>query len=638
MATTTKRYGLLKKDPSTDGNDTFNIKTMLNDNFDKLDEAAKKAELDEHSKDQEIHITAEERKKIAGVEEGAQKNKVVSVNKKTGEVIVDSEEVNRLPDNSKKGTDLLSTFPNGITVMRNANIYDGADAFPSQWGTLVTFKAGPYGFQMYSSSDSAVARNYIRSWHNVQNRWEIWMVSENQTESQTKADKALSDAKTWVQGFGLGNNKTTEITDANNVTNGGLYTVTASTLNIPTVNGGSLIHLPRDTSRPSQIYIDYVRNQLFFRSLQSTGWSSWSSPTDDINLIKSFGIASSNKPITGSLNTLNETGFYYANTGSTDRPVDSNGYVLHQKLSDTYKTQIFIDNSSGRMFKRVQVSGTWKSWEEIPTTAQVQMFKLTKDDGTSKDAPADLNNCKQSGDYTIGTQNTSNKPPTTTYGVLKVWERTTGAQGTVVQMFIDNVDLRTFVRKMDINGVWSDWRELGGVDSIEKTGLGTNSPRLSKDLNNENVTGWVKIDSRTLNAPKSTFDGVARIEVGDNEYNVQTVYYTTVSIDGTPTIYTRQGFSDYWKEWVLLPNQYDIERQSFKTYKSSKDENGIFKEVEQRRKGDNTLAIKSTLSGGTSPKYTSRKVQYYDLKGTKIIKTDFFTLSYDTDGDLISEV
>ncbi|MBE9913387.1 exosporium leader peptide [Paenibacillus donghaensis] len=41
MASNTPNLGLLKKDPATDGNDTFNIKTMLNDNWDKIDEAVK---------------------------------------------------------------------------------------------------------------------------------------------------------------------------------------------------------------------------------------------------------------------------------------------------------------------------------------------------------------------------------------------------------------------------------------------------------------------------------------------------------------------------------------------------------------------------------------------------------------------
>lgn len=39
MPSKTPNLDLLKKDPATDGNDTFNIKEMLNDNFDKIDTA-----------------------------------------------------------------------------------------------------------------------------------------------------------------------------------------------------------------------------------------------------------------------------------------------------------------------------------------------------------------------------------------------------------------------------------------------------------------------------------------------------------------------------------------------------------------------------------------------------------------------
>lgn len=37
MASNTERLGLLKKDSATEGTDTFNVKTMLNDNWDKID-------------------------------------------------------------------------------------------------------------------------------------------------------------------------------------------------------------------------------------------------------------------------------------------------------------------------------------------------------------------------------------------------------------------------------------------------------------------------------------------------------------------------------------------------------------------------------------------------------------------------
>lgn len=51
MASYTEHLELLKKDPVADGADTFNIQTMLNDNWDKIDDAvAKKADLGEDGK------------------------------------------------------------------------------------------------------------------------------------------------------------------------------------------------------------------------------------------------------------------------------------------------------------------------------------------------------------------------------------------------------------------------------------------------------------------------------------------------------------------------------------------------------------------------------------------------------------
>ena len=54
MTSYTPNLKLLKKNPSTDGNDTFNIETMLNDNWDKVDDAFKTVfkptiEIIEHS-------------------------------------------------------------------------------------------------------------------------------------------------------------------------------------------------------------------------------------------------------------------------------------------------------------------------------------------------------------------------------------------------------------------------------------------------------------------------------------------------------------------------------------------------------------------------------------------------------------
>lgn len=93
---------------------------------------------------------------------------------------------------------------------------------------------------------------------------------------------------------------------------------------------------------------------------------------------------------------------------------------------------------------------------------------------------------------------------------------------------------------------------------------------------------------------------------------------------------------------TLVPTQNavrkKVEQSGYKMIKSGKDSNGVFTVVEEYRKSDNTLAEKSVLSGGTSPKYTTRTITYYGIDGTTVEKTETFTLSYDTDGDCTSEV
>lgn len=82
----------------------------------------------------------------------------------------------------------------------------------------------------------------------------------------------------------------------------------------------------------------------------------------------------------------------------------------------------------------------------------------------------------------------------------------------------------------------------------------------------------------------------------------------------------------------------DVTMSGLKTIKSIKDANGIYTTVTYRRKTNDSLFATSVLSGGTSPKYTTRTVTYYQTDGTTVSKTVTFTLSYDTDGILISEV
>lgn len=72
--------------------------------------------------------------------------------------------------------------------------------------------------------------------------------------------------------------------------------------------------------------------------------------------------------------------------------------------------------------------------------------------------------------------------------------------------------------------------------------------------------------------------------------------------------------------------------------KSSKDSEGIFTTVTYKRKSDNTVFAKSVLSGGTSPQYNTRTLTFYNADGITVKATKIYSLSYDVDGDLVSEV
>lgn len=80
-----------------------------------------------------------------------------------------------------------------------------------------------------------------------------------------------------------------------------------------------------------------------------------------------------------------------------------------------------------------------------------------------------------------------------------------------------------------------------------------------------------------------------------------------------------------------------FESQTLKTVKSNKDSEGIYTTVSYYRKTDGTLYGQSVLSGGTSPRYTTRTLTFYSAEG-QTIKTETYELTYDADGMLISEV
>lgn len=70
--------------------------------------------------------------------------------------------------------------------------------------------------------------------------------------------------------------------------------------------------------------------------------------------------------------------------------------------------------------------------------------------------------------------------------------------------------------------------------------------------------------------------------------------------------------------------------------RSGKDANKIFTITEHIRRSNSKILKRETLSGGTSPRYTTKKVEWFDSTGT-LLRTDTLALTYDADGDIIQE-
>ncbi len=114
MAENTDRFGLLKKDPVAEGTDTFNIKTMLNDNWDKLDGAAKKTELDDAVVDVKNYTDTAIEEAIGGIDVEVP---VTSVNGKEGDVNLTAEDVGaETPQGAQQKVDILAGEGNTKTV------------------------------------------------------------------------------------------------------------------------------------------------------------------------------------------------------------------------------------------------------------------------------------------------------------------------------------------------------------------------------------------------------------------------------------------------------------------------------------------------------------------------------------------
>lgn len=184
-------------------------------------------------------------------------------------------------------------------------------------------------------------------------------------------------------------------------------------------------------------------------------------------------------------------------------------------------------------------------------------------------------------------------------------------------------DAVTTNQKGAANGVAS----LDGSAKVPTTQLPSASTTQAGIVQlNNTLTSTSTTQAATANAVKQVNDAVAAHLADNVKHITATERAAWNSAEANAKAYTDSA-----------PEAMQRNLGIFNVYKSGKDANGIFTIVEYKR-SDGTLYARSVLSGGTSPQYTTRTITYYAADGTTVIRTDPYTLVYDADGDLISEV
>lgn len=97
--------------------------------------------------------------------------------------------LNKIADNSRKASDPLNAYPDGVTIMRVAHENLG---FPFRHGVVITYKSGSFGMQMLANNateDSPYSVITMRTWTPDTGKWTEWDGPETSGGSQYKVDQ-----------------------------------------------------------------------------------------------------------------------------------------------------------------------------------------------------------------------------------------------------------------------------------------------------------------------------------------------------------------------------------------------------------------------------------------------------------------
>lgn len=289
--------------------------------------------------------------------------------------------------------------------------------------------------------------------------WSAWTEMETTAGAQAKAD-----AVNTTQVNKIADNSKTNA-DALTTFTEGITTMKASIAGRGFPYQWGILSTFRTSEYGSQIFtVD--SGTVYTRTWDPNGavWRAWvtqetttgaktkadTAETNAINFAKGFGLGSISKLLSSiDLNTTDETGFYYA-SNCTNRPMAENGYLINQKNSTVYKSQIYITVSTNRIFNRGNNNGTWSAWTESATQEWVKSFGLGDNAGSIPNN--NLDDIASTGMYIIASSTNAPISFGTVFHIRRNAEAT--------QLVISTTGSIAMYMRRKVSGSWSAWTEM----------------------------------------------------------------------------------------------------------------------------------------------------------------------------------
>lgn len=212
--------------------------------------------------------------------------------------------------------------------------------------------------------------------------------------------KVLGDRLTYFRETN-GYSKVLNNVDANTVTTNGLYYVRNAT-NTPDAYGYLAVQMSLEAETGKQVFTVTGNNNAstYIRTVYNNSWTDWKKVPFTINNLSSTSTVDalsanqgrelrealnyfslpegSARVVSGSLNDLDKTGFYYStNWVASTTPNDSQyGYCVYIKsnyINQGY--QLFFQLSQTKMWIRNNYNGTWSAWAKVVTEENLQFYE-----------------------------------------------------------------------------------------------------------------------------------------------------------------------------------------------------------------------------------------------------------------------